>query len=112
MKLNRGDTVSTTPVSVGGDRNEGPIDGMAERSPSWWFDGDDDNGWLPYDEDSSQKLENAFQALRLDSTTKKGQHPNRIVLLSGGRYSVDVQAMEQVNTESHFLRLVRRVSAN
>ena len=29
-------------------------------------------------------------------------------MLSGGRYSVDVQTMEQINIESQFLRLVQR----
>ena len=68
VKLNRGVTVSFTSVSAG--------DCITERSPSWWFHGDVD--WLPYDKDSSQKLESAFQAFSLDSAT------NQVVLLSVG----------------------------
>jgi hypothetical protein len=92
---------------------------LEKISPTWWFDADGDVGYIPYDVESSQKLENAFQALHLDSTTtttakeKEDQqllchNHNRIVMLSGGRYSVDVQTMEQINIESQFLRLVQR----
>ena len=102
LKLNRGEHVASQ---------------VLEKvvSPTWWFDADGDVGYIPYDVESSQKLEDAFQALHLDSTTtttakekEDQQLNNRIVMLSGGRYSVDVQTMEQINIESQFLRLVQR----
>ena len=100
------------------DQNNTDVTSLVKGSPTWWFDGDD-VGWLPYDIESTQKLESAFQAflcLDVDSTTttedqelRQEQHPSsRFVLLSRGRYSVDVQTMEQINTKSHFPRLVRR----
>ena len=80
-------------------------------SPTWWFDGDD-AGWLPYDYKSNQKLESVFQSLRREkecSARSSGQAQTKnIVLLSEGRYSVNVETMEQINTTSQFLRLVQR----
>jgi len=90
-------------------------------SPQWLFDGDD-SGWLPYDSESSQKLENAFQSFlclkenrqgdvgegQLDQELCKEISSTKIVTLSGGRYSVNLETMEQINTSSHFLRLVQR----
>lgn len=92
-----------------------------EVSPTWWFDGDD-TGWLPYDTESSQTLERVFQSLlclketssgaarekELNQETCKQISTTKIVLLSEGRYSVDLETMEQINTSSHFLRLVQR----
>jgi len=90
-------------------------------SPEWLFDGDD-SGWLPYDSESSQELENAFQSFlclkenrqgdvgegQLDQELCKEISSTKIVTLSGGRYSVNLETMEQINTSSHFLRLVQR----
>lgn len=93
----------------------------AEVSPTWWFDGDD-AGWLPYDTESNQKLEHVFQSFRCikkdSSRDVQGEEVNRekckqtsnnkVVLLSGGRYRVNMETMQQINTDSHFLRLVQR----
>jgi hypothetical protein len=92
-----------------------------EVSPTWWFDGDD-AGWLPYDAESNQKLEHVFQSFRCiekySSRDVLGEEVNRekckqtsnnkVVLLSGGRYRVNIETMQQINTDSHFLRLVQR----
>jgi hypothetical protein len=131
MKLNRsgGIWIASTPdtkipVVVQSEKAEDKIEVIAspaEVSPRWWFDGDD-AGWLPYDTESNQKLESAFQSLRCiardPSKDVEGEEVNqekykqtsnsKIVLLSGGRYSVNMERMEQINTDSHFLRLVKR----
>ena len=45
-------------------------------------------------------LEDAFQ---------QQQHAGQsIVLLSNGKYQVDIEKMEQINIETQFLRLVKR----
>jgi hypothetical protein len=72
---------------------------------TWWFDGDDEKGWIPYDEESCQQLEDVYQRFQeVDTRQSKGP----LVYLSGGRYEVNVSTMEQINVESQFLRLVRR----
>jgi len=93
----------------------------ADISPTWWFDGDD-AGWLPYDTESNQKLESVFQLTtcrkvnsvravereEVNQEIYKQFSSSKIILLSEGRYSVNVETMEQINTDSHFLRLVQR----
>ena len=94
--------------------NRGDESIKAAGAQRWWFDGDD-SGWLPYDDESNEKLESAFQSLRYRSP-KEGEekeHDQRqasgnVVFLSKGRYRVNLETMEQVNTDSHFLRLVQR----
>ena len=83
-------------------------------TPTWWFDGDD-AGWLPYDTESNEKLESAFQALccidEHSTSGKEGEDDRKdteIVFLSNGRYRVNLKTMEQINTDSHFLRLIKR----
>lgn len=83
-------------------------------TPTWWFDGDD-AGWRPYDTESNEKLETAFQALccidERSTSDKEGDENTKhtaIVFLSNGRYRVNLKTMEQINTDSHFLRLVQR----
>ena len=91
-------------LNRGGSSNQA----MARTAPTWWFDGDD-AGWLPYDTESSEALESAFQALScLDEEGADATKNNQIVLLSNGRYRVNLETMEQINTDSHFLRLVQR----
>jgi hypothetical protein len=94
---------------------------LRKESPTWWFDGDD-AGWLPYDTESNHKLESVFQSLcsrQFNSPGSKGEEmvdeemdkqtpSSKIVFLSDGRYRVNLETMEQINTESHFLRLVQR----
>ena len=96
------------------NRGGGSSEAIARITPTWWFDGDD-AGWLPYDIESNEKLESAFQALcPLDeqstgySEGADATKNNQIVLLSNGRYRVNLETMEQINTDSHFLRLVQR----
>jgi len=100
------------------DKEEyGVMASPTEFSPSWWFDGDD-AGWLSYDTESNQKLESVFQSLcrirvnlsRAVEDQERYKHISscKIVLLSEGQYSVNVETMEQINTDSHFLRLVQR----
>jgi len=114
---------STTNIAANENKSEkdkeeyGVMASPTEVSPSWWFDGDD-AGWLSYDTESNQKLESVFQSLRRirvnlsraveDQERYKHISSSKIVLLSEGRYSVNVETMEQINTDSHFLRLVQR----
>eukprot|EP00532_Pseudo-nitzschia_australis_P011160 CAMPEP_0168233138 /NCGR_PEP_ID=MMETSP0140_2-20121125/17560_1 /TAXON_ID=44445 /ORGANISM="Pseudo-nitzschia australis, Strain 10249 10 AB" /LENGTH=637 /DNA_ID=CAMNT_0008165819 /DNA_START=427 /DNA_END=2340 /DNA_ORIENTATION=+ len=145
IKLNRGifcvSSIKTTTVaSVGASATSEILPSerniehkkSAGTTPTWWFDGDD-AGWLPYDSESSQKLESAFQSnLCLDGngtgtvsktvseevTVSRDVCPelrnsgSPIVLLSDGKYRVDLETMEQTNTDSHFLRLVQRRKEN
>lgn len=69
----------------------------------WEFDGDDEKGWVAYDEESSLRLEESYQEL-LSGETKSAS----TVLLAKGRYMVDINTMQQINTKTQFLRLVRR----
>lgn len=64
------------------------------KESQWSFD--TDSGWLSYDEESNQILEKAF-LMNQES-----------VLLSNGKYQVDIRKMEQINLETQFLRLVKR----
>ncbi len=99
ISLNRGNSISASTTTC-------------KVSPKWWFDGDD-AGWLPYDTESNQALERAFESFQnpkpsSDAKEKDGRIQPNTVLLSNGRYSVNLETMEQINTESHFLRLVQR----
>ena len=69
--------------------------------PRWEYDSDD--RWLPYDDESNQQLEEAYQQ------RPKGK---RIVLLQNAKYRVDIDNMEQVNVASQMMRLVRRVGGS
>eukprot|EP00536_Pseudo-nitzschia_multiseries_P014601 jgi/Psemu1/215271/e_gw1.734.8.1 len=93
----------------------------AANDATWWFDadGDDDVGWRPYDAESNEALERAFRSIRCRTETEtpgegSGHRTpkNSIVLLSNGKHRVDLETMEQTNTESHFLRLVQRREGN
>ena len=90
--------------------------------PTWWFDGDD-AGWLPYNSESNKKLEKTFQSIQyleskfarlgevenvIQEVIRKKISTTNIVSLSDGRYSVNLEKMEQINTGSHFMRLVQR----
>jgi hypothetical protein len=122
IEKNHGGKLLTTDEVLSLNRGDHIASQVFEKvSPTWWFDADGDVGYIPYDVESSQKLEDAFQALHLDSTTTttakdkedqqllcQNHNDDRIVMLSGGRYSVDVQTMEQINIESQFLRFVQR----
>ena len=76
----------------------------------WQFDGDDEKGWLTYDRESSRLLEDAYHRMtRTCATTATSTNDADCILsLSGGRYRVNLGTMEQINTETQFLRLVRR----
>jgi hypothetical protein len=88
-------------------------DDSKDELPTWCFD-TDNGAWHPYDSESSQKLESAFQSLcqkqQNVSAEISTQQPSPIVSLHGGKYQVNVKTMEQINIETHFLRLVRRKS--
>ena len=73
---------------------------------TWSFDGDDDKGWIPYDPESNRQLEDMYQLFCLQDTENAGNDP--VVILCNGKYRVNIKSMEQVNTETQFLRLVRR----
>ena len=91
------------------NRQNGPsLDGV----PSWWYDGDsDEKGWVKYDEDSTQQLEVAFQRCYLDGATinQSMNEQDAIVTLSNGKYQVNVITRVQINVETQFPRLVRRL---
>ncbi len=92
VTLNRGESIATTNTTA----------------PTWWFDGDD-AGWLLYDTESTEALESVFQSLNISEANHEEQQlSSKTVFLSNGRYSVNLEAMEQINTESHMLRLVQR----
>ena len=136
IKLNRGNlyvsSIKTTTVAsvtasaMSEIQSEMNTDKKSTGTATWWFDGDD-SGWLLYDSESSQKLESTFQSnLCLDGnisktvseevTVNRDVNPvhsgSPIVLLSDGKYRVDLESMEQTNTDSHFLRLVQRRREN
>jgi hypothetical protein len=70
---------------------------------TWWFDGDDEKGWLPYDKETNEQLEETYQSFCEGASQK-----TPLVLLCGGKYQVNIQTMEQINVETQFPRLVRR----
>lgn len=69
---------------------------------AWYFDGDDEKGWILYDKESCHRLEQLYQKFRNERVDSP------VTLLSGGKYKVNVVTMEQVNVETHFLRMIRR----
>jgi WWE domain/Right handed beta helix region len=75
--------------------------------PTWWFDGEG-GSWIRYDAHSTNELEATFQLHSAPPCDSIGVSP--IVHLSEGRYRVNVQTMQQINTETHFPRLVRRLA--
>ena len=105
QRLNRGQ---------GGESIESPTNDNQNGNYQWYFDGDD-RGWLAYDNESNQLLEDAF--VRLEQLGKNGNSDKKtdpssnfpLVLLSQGRYQVNVETMEQRNVASQFLRMVKRV---
>jgi WWE domain len=100
------------------NRQQGPVSHAtdsesASSAPRWWYDGDSaEKGWMPYDEESSQILEAAFQrcARRDCNLNDTAPKDNGVVLLSGGKYQVNVITKVQTNVETQFPRLVRRIS--
>mmetsp|Transcript_69549 Transcript_69549/g.141407 ORF Transcript_69549/g.141407 Transcript_69549/m.141407 type:complete len:235 (+) Transcript_69549:266-970(+) len=126
LTLNRGGVctapVSTTKTNAESGNKQDDQSGVESRGfpPTWWFD--TDAGWRPYDTESNQTLEDAFRSLRalnedlgttvhgdeMNNELSKAYSNKKIVLLSSGRYSVNLETMEQTNTESHMLRLVLR----
>jgi hypothetical protein len=89
--------------------NQGVVFGSPETQEenqivaTWWFDGDDEKGWLPYDKESNEQLEETYQSFCEGASQK-----TPLVLLCGGKHQVNIQTMEQINVESQFPRLVRR----
>jgi hypothetical protein len=100
------------------NRQQGPASHAAASesalsASTWWYDGDSaEKGWIPYDEESSQVLEAAFQrCTRRDCNLyDTGPEDQGVVLLSGGKYQVNVMTRMQINVETQFPRLVRRIS--
>lgn len=72
----------------------------------WEFDGDDEKGWILYDEESSILLEDLYQ--RLSSNPVSTQNESCRIRICGRKYAVDLNTMEQINIETQFLRNVRR----
>jgi hypothetical protein len=98
--------VLSAPISVSA-ANDDSANRETSTSSSWWFDGEE--AWLPYDEESTKQLEETYQRYLAGSAQEETVDQNSpVVFLSGGRYQVDIKTMEQINVESHFLRLVRR----
>jgi hypothetical protein len=78
---------------------------------TWLFDGDDDKGWLSYDEESCKILEDMFQKYsNVGESINRKEAADPIVFLQGGKYQVNVRSMEQINVQTQFPRLVRRRS--
>jgi len=88
----------------------------------WEFDGDDEKGWISYDDLSAQLLEETYQRRRM---ILFHQQHDEVVLtsppvalvdgadvllvnLQGGKYQVNLATMTQINIETQFLRFVRR----
>jgi hypothetical protein len=77
----------------------------------WEFDGDDDKGWILYDEISSQLLEEAYCLITVQDNNGSelpSEGPN-LVYLQGGKYQVNLLSLVQINTETQFPRFVRRL---
>jgi hypothetical protein len=75
------------------------------------FIGDDFEGWLAYDEESCDILEDTFQKFsNPDETMNRKEAIDPLVLLQGGKYQVNVRSMEQINVQTQFPRLVQRRS--
>jgi hypothetical protein len=78
---------------------------------TWLFDGDDDKGWLVYDDNSCHLLEDMFQKYsNRDESMNRKEAADPIVFLQGGKYQVNVRSMEQINVQTQFPRLVQRRS--
>lgn len=118
IKLNRGESSmalsigsSPSPIKCMDQEDKITVASLSMKRPTWWFDGDD-GGWIPYDKESCQKLESAFQSRLMGDQNLCNKDSDgsssHIVLLSSGNYRVDLNTMEQTNTISHFLRLVKR----
>lgn len=86
----------------------------------WSYDADD-KGWIKYDDISQRLLEDTYQRYcnhesdifddrkdRQEYDEANGTINPKTVLLSDGKYQVNVATMEQINVQSHFMRLVRR----
>lgn len=79
----------------------------------WEFDSDDARGWLPYDHQSSQLLEEKYITIYSSSNSSLSDDDafrttGSGIWLFGNKYLVDVVTMEQTNIQTHFLRKVRR----
>jgi hypothetical protein len=89
--------------------------GTAARSRAenvtWLFDLDDDKGWRTYDEESANILEDTFQKFfNLDDTMNRKEAIDPLVFLQAGKYQVNIRSMEQINVQTQFPRLVKRLS--
>mmetsp|Transcript_73132 Transcript_73132/g.110296 ORF Transcript_73132/g.110296 Transcript_73132/m.110296 type:complete len:533 (-) Transcript_73132:70-1668(-) len=83
----------------------------------WSFDADD-KGWVVYDKETSRLLEETYQQRQKYNSTSQDltdsaeslsiATTNSVVAIGDGRYQVNVSTMEQINVDSHFMRLVRR----
>ena len=75
----------------------------------WEFDSDDARGWLPYDHQSSQLLEEMYIHCQKTSLVVSSSNDDEFCIsLCGHKYLVNVVTMQQTNNETHFLRKVRR----
>jgi hypothetical protein len=88
--------------------NQGMAFVDSTTTTTWCFDADD-KGWVAYDTESSRLLEEAYQQRNHSKNTDdSAESTNPAVLIADGRYQVNVVTMEQINVDSHFMRLVRR----
>eukprot|EP00980_Cylindrotheca_fusiformis_P024517 scaffold11979_cov130-Cylindrotheca_fusiformis.AAC.5 len=72
-----------------------------KKSYHWYYD-TDEQGMVRYDKQSNQCLEDAYQQY------VKGGGKEVLVQIMEGTYQVNLERMEQVNLQSHFIRLVKR----
>jgi hypothetical protein len=87
--------------------NQGIIsNGRSTKRNKWHYDGDE-RGWILYDDTSNELLEDAFQRY-----CKAQEQADPLVILLEGKYQVNLEKMEQVNLQSQFLRLVKRIESN
>jgi hypothetical protein len=103
LQCNRQDTKTATIA--------GTAAGRPAENVTWLFDLDDEKGWLAYDEESCNILEDTFQKFsNLDETMNRKEAIDPLVFLQGGKYQVNIRSMEQINVQTQFPRLVQRRS--
>jgi hypothetical protein len=107
LRCNRQDTKTATMAgTAAAAAASSPTEGV-----TWLFDRDNDKGWVAYDEESCNILEDTFQKFsNLDESMNRKEAADPLVFLQGGKYQVNVRSMEQINVQTQFPRLVQRRS--
>ena len=99
LEVPLGDSTIVTTVTV----KDVPMNSNSQ----WLFDAGDEKGWLVYDGASTEILETAYRKWARTNDMPHGE--TKTVTLAGGKYHVNLESMEQVNVETQFLRLIKRV---